>query len=321
MQPDYLHNHPEFKSLINIVAREKGISPAFVEKDYWIMHCLYGIQHLNLSFEVKGGTSLSKAYGLTERMSQDIDIRFEPLKDMVVKTGRNHNKPPHLESRKNFYDRLANILATNGIDGIVDIKRDYSYDDKQYRSGGIKLCYNSNVEQRQIQNILLEVGFDNVDPNNPVDITSWAYEYAVKIAEVNVIDNRAKKVDCYHPGYTFVEKLQAITKKYRQHKENGSPPIQDFVRHYYDVYCLLQSKTVQDFIRTDKYTAHKVERFKGADKNYIVISENEAFLLSKGENIYDAYEKAYQNTSQLYYGNQPPFETIMATIKCWVDRL
>lgn len=321
MQPDYLHNHPEFKSLIDIVAREKGISPIFVEKDYWIMHCLYGIQCLDLPFEVKGGTSLSKGYDLTERMSQDIDIHVEPPKDMDVKTGKNQNKAFHQESRKNFYDSLANIISTQGINGIVLTERDTSYDDEQYRSGGIKLCYNSNVEQRQIKNILLEVGFDNVSPNNPVDITSWAYEYAIPIEDVNVIDNRAKKVNCYHPGYTFVEKLQAITKKYRQHKEQGTPSIQDFVRHYYDVYCLLQSNTVQDFIGTDKYREHKEERFRGADRNSIVISENEAFLLSKGEKIYDAYEKAYQSTSQLYYGNQPPFEIIMTTIKCWVNRL
>jgi hypothetical protein len=43
MPLDYLHNHPEFEDLIRIVADEKGIDPALVEKDYWIMHCLYGL--------------------------------------------------------------------------------------------------------------------------------------------------------------------------------------------------------------------------------------------------------------------------------------
>ena len=44
MSPDYLHNHPQFRDLIRIVAREKSIDPTLVEKDYWIMHCLYGLQ-------------------------------------------------------------------------------------------------------------------------------------------------------------------------------------------------------------------------------------------------------------------------------------
>ena len=42
MSGDYLHNHSEFADLIRIVAREMSIAPALVEKDYWIMQCLYG---------------------------------------------------------------------------------------------------------------------------------------------------------------------------------------------------------------------------------------------------------------------------------------
>jgi len=59
MPTDYLHNHKQFPDLIRIVAEQKGIDPALVEKDYWIMHCLYGLQKLGLTFELKGGTSLS----------------------------------------------------------------------------------------------------------------------------------------------------------------------------------------------------------------------------------------------------------------------
>ena len=36
MAADYLHKHPQFPDLIRIVAEEKGIAPALVEKDYWI---------------------------------------------------------------------------------------------------------------------------------------------------------------------------------------------------------------------------------------------------------------------------------------------
>ena len=62
MSPDYLHNHPQFFDLIRIVGREKSINPILVEKDYWIMHCLYGLQRLGTTFELKGGTSLSKGF-------------------------------------------------------------------------------------------------------------------------------------------------------------------------------------------------------------------------------------------------------------------
>src|SRR4030081_4123786 len=98
MPADYLHNHPEFADLLRIVAQEKGIDPALIEKDYWIMHCLYGLQQLGLSFELKGGTSLSKGFQIIDRFSEDIDIRIDPPADRQVKTGPNQNKPAHVQS-------------------------------------------------------------------------------------------------------------------------------------------------------------------------------------------------------------------------------
>jgi predicted nucleotidyltransferase component of viral defense system len=73
MPADYLHNHPQFGELIRIVAEEKGIDPSLVEKGYWIMHCLYGLQQLKMKFELKGGTSLSKGHKIIGRFSEDID--------------------------------------------------------------------------------------------------------------------------------------------------------------------------------------------------------------------------------------------------------
>jgi predicted nucleotidyltransferase component of viral defense system len=75
---DLLHRRPNFSSLLRIVAVQMAIDPVLVEKDYWIMHCLYGLQRLGLAFELKGGTSLSKGYGLIHRFSEDIDIRIDP---------------------------------------------------------------------------------------------------------------------------------------------------------------------------------------------------------------------------------------------------
>jgi hypothetical protein len=42
MQIDYLHNHKGFPALLNIVSDEMGIQAGLVEKEYWIMHLLYG---------------------------------------------------------------------------------------------------------------------------------------------------------------------------------------------------------------------------------------------------------------------------------------
>jgi hypothetical protein len=57
------------------------------------MHSLYGLQKLGLTFELKGGTSLSKGFKIIDRFSEDIDIHIDPPADQNVKTGRNQDKP------------------------------------------------------------------------------------------------------------------------------------------------------------------------------------------------------------------------------------
>src|SRR6202521_895750 len=137
MSADFLHNHPEFPELIRIVAGQRGIDPTLVEKDYWIMHCLYGLQELGLAFELKGGTSLSKGFKIIDRFSEDIDIHIDPPANRNVKTSKNQDKPAHVKSRKDFYDWLANTKIK--IDGIDTVERDTAFDSEKLFSGGIRL--------------------------------------------------------------------------------------------------------------------------------------------------------------------------------------
>src|SRR5947209_13608176 len=102
MPRELLHNHPQFADLIRIVAQEKGIDPALIEKDYWIMHCLYGLQRLGLSFALKGGTSLSKGFQIIDRFSEDIDIRIEPPEGH----DRSEEHTSELQSRQYLVCRL-----------------------------------------------------------------------------------------------------------------------------------------------------------------------------------------------------------------------
>lgn len=278
MSADFLHNHPQFADLIRIVAEQKGIDPALVEKDYWIMHCLYGLQQLDLIFELKGGTSLSKGFQIINRFSEDIDIRIEPPNGRDVKTRSNQNKRAHIQSRRDFYDWLAKTICINGVE---KVERDTAFDNRTLMSGGIRLFYKTytRVLAGLRSGVLLELGFDDVTPNAKKDISSWLYDYAA--GKVDVIDNRAKGVACYDPGYTFVEKLQTVSTKFRLQQVKKDSPI-DFMRHYYDVDGLLQRPEVQAFIGTDAYKAHKTKRFRSGDNPNI--AENQAFVLTDPEN-------------------------------------
>jgi predicted nucleotidyltransferase component of viral defense system len=79
MPPDsFLYERSDFKAVVETVADSEKINdPALVEKDYWIMHAVFGLKQLGFAFELKGGTSLSKGFGVIHRFSEDIDIRIE----------------------------------------------------------------------------------------------------------------------------------------------------------------------------------------------------------------------------------------------------
>lgn len=314
---NYLHNHKEFNTLLRIVGAELSIEPGLIEKDYWIMHVLYGLKQQGYQFELKGGTSLSKGYGIIHRFSEDIDIHIKPPTEMEINENPNNNNPNNIQKRKNFYDRLAKEIE---IDGILSVTRDKEFDDlKQYRSGGIRLHYENRNEiiEGVKEGILLEVGFDTVTPNIPIKISSWAYEKAIQ-QKISIIDNRAIDIICYHPGYTFVEKLQTIATKFRQEQEEKVEK-QNLMRQYYDIYCLLKEEKVKTFIGTKEYKKHKIERFPNKDYE-IPIANNEAFLLNNPE-LRRRFTERYKKTAALYYKGQPNFNDILDEISKWVGNL
>jgi hypothetical protein len=292
--PDFLHERRDFDQLLAVVANERGLDPMLVEKDYWIMHCLWGLQAQGFQFELKGGTSLSKGFGVIHRFSEDIDIRIEPPDGMDVKTGRNQDKPAHVDSRRAYYDELA---ARIGIPGVDSVERDTQFDDDKMRSAGIRLIYASRTAALTgvKDGILLELGFD-------LDL---ARDRGIK-----VFDNRALAVPCYAPTYTFVEKLQTISTKFRRLGEAKAFP-GNFLRHYYDVYCLLGLEEVQAFMRESAYQERKAQRFRSGDEQ--VIARNPAFVLADPAQR-ELFAWEYRKTQALYYQGQPDFDALVARI-------
>lgn len=96
-----------------------------------------------------------------------------------------------------------------------------------YRSGGIRLLYNSLTEPITgiKSGILLEAGFDTVTPNKELTISSLALDYAQEREVPEIMNNRATAIACYHPWYTFVEKLQTIATKFRKEQEGAAKAV------------------------------------------------------------------------------------------------
>jgi len=326
MNKQFIHELPDAKDLFERVSAEKAsnenkmILPIIVEKDYWLMHCLWGLQQQGYQFELKGGTSLSRGYNLIDRFSEDIDIQIHSATGNLP-VSKNKNKIKHIKAREEFFDKLATEIKIPGL----AFKRDPAFDDDKFRSAGIRAEYSSHFEDEvayeSTENllkpgVLLEVGFDQTTPFTPCDITSWAYEKAFTI-ELNITDNRAFQVACYNPEYTFVEKLQTISTKYQIFLQDKTLPI-NFLRHYYDIYKLLDNERVIQFIGTNKYIAHKNLRFRSADEK--IIEKNDAFTIPDPE-IRQLFCDEFAKKSGMYFGNHPELDEILEKISQHLSKM
>lgn len=75
--PQFINlNTAEKNDLILQVSSHLNIAPILVEKDFWVSWLLNKIfkQEISKDITFKGGTSLSKCFGLISRFSEDLDL-------------------------------------------------------------------------------------------------------------------------------------------------------------------------------------------------------------------------------------------------------
>ncbi len=87
---------PEKALIIRETAARRGLLPVMVEKDFWVswtLAVLFAHPEFGAQLVFKGGTSLSKVFGVIERFSEDIDLSVSPAflgisEASFVRTGR-----------------------------------------------------------------------------------------------------------------------------------------------------------------------------------------------------------------------------------------
>ena len=99
---NWYKNHPEeWKEIIETVAREIGRTELMVEKDTVQSMFLSELSKAELPFVFKGGTSLSKAYNMIDRFSEDIDLSM--------------NRKPTESERKASKELIIQIAESLGM--------------------------------------------------------------------------------------------------------------------------------------------------------------------------------------------------------------
>lgn len=101
----------ERRILFRNTAQKMGLNEAIVEKDFWVCLTLDYLFHdceWKDAFTFRGGTSLSKCYGLIKRFSEDIDL----ILDWRV-LGYSANEPWEVRSntKQDHFNKEANTRA------------------------------------------------------------------------------------------------------------------------------------------------------------------------------------------------------------------
>lgn len=236
------HDHPEFEALLSIVSARRGVAAALVEKDYWVTHTLWALEEAGLQIRFKGGTSLSKGFGLIERFSEDLDIKIEAPGLPRVRSWTSEGVRA-TEDREGFFRALGERLDVPG----AEVAELTELRDRSSRNAVFAVRYASRASDALPEGVRpfvqLEVGSARVTPVEDRAISSWVHDHLAEESSAvaaGLTDNRPVAVPCVRPEVTLLEKVEAIARRYsRDPFEPAS-----FVRHYEDVTRILASDAV-----------------------------------------------------------------------------
>lgn len=227
MSDRLVHDPDAVAALSARVAARVGVPTAQVEKDFWVTEVLRGVaaaaNSLGVEVVFKGGTSLSKAFALIERFSEDVDI-------LVV-------LPP--QDSTGARDRVLKGLVAGAADATGIDAAPVPEATSKGSKRGARFHYRPDAETTLgglSAGVFLELGSRGGGlPATPLEVSSLLATHAVdEIA--GTVEAQAVTVRVLAPWRTLVEKLVLL---HTAHSNDKPAAAVRGARHFYDVHQLL----------------------------------------------------------------------------------
>ena len=315
-------NENDRKALFHNTAAKMGMTDAIIEKDFWVCYMLDYLFHRcawkdNIAF--KGGTSLSKAYGLIERFSEDIDLILDWR---VLGYGINEPWEERSNTKQDIFNKEANtraevflrdtFLPSVVADLTAELGENIScfIDDDDPQT--VKIAYpNSFADMSILQEIRLEIGaLAAWTPVKVADITPYAAQEYSRLFKQPSTD-----ILTVLPERTFWEKVTILHREAFRAEDRPFPS--RYSRHYYDLYRMMQTE-VKDKALADNDLLTRVVDFK--DKFYRCpwarydLAKRGTMCLMPPEYNLDKLRTDYEHMQNMLFGNKPSFDEIMDCI-------
>ena len=296
---------------------ESKIPPFAVEKDWWVVQVLATIFEMNVGKHLvfKGGTSLSKAWNLISRFSEDVDLAIEPKflgfeGDLKKKDITALRKAANQYISNTFYPELKQRMADKGF---ATVKWDIINTQESDQDPKIILMYYPNVIE--------SVGY--IQPKVQIEIGCRSLREPQKTAEFNTLIDEyypqasfampAIKVSTVVPERTFLEKIMLLHEEFS--KPTQAIRLERLSRHLYDVYQLSKTEIKQNALNdTELYETIVKHRY-----NFTRISKVD-YNLHQPQTInpippivvIKAWEADYNTMlSEMIYGDAPTFKELI----------
>lgn len=235
------------------------ISAQIVEKDYYVTQVLRAIA-TNFSSTVlfKGGTSLSKGWGLIQRFSEDVDLFLNPK---VF-------DPPLGESRiQKTLLKMRDLVGEQ--QGLTWLRNDSKVDKKSRGDVyGYKAHYEDNPNIHS--EVLMEAGIRSGNyPNEQISLDSYVAEFLRTRGLGNIAEDLEPfPMTLLHFRRTFVEKLYTIYSKVELMVSNNETSLGDNARHYYDLAQLARRPEVQTMLRSPEEMEEIIDDYYAVTKKH-----------------------------------------------------
>lgn len=312
-----VHDHPEFADLVRIVARDCGLSHGLVEKDYWVTHTLWALHDQGFEIWFKGGTSLSKGFGLIERFSEDLDLKIEPGAVAAVPRVDNWKSEGKIATaaRREYFQALAEAIAVPGAIVEPDLDRDPTA-----RSAEFRVVYRGHHHDDLAPVfkpfVLLEVGSARVSPFVARDLTSFVHDHLVELGEMaSFNDNRPRAVRCVHPLVTLLEKLDAIQR--RLPRDTTHPAT--FVRHFEDAARIIDAAPLLPALHGYASPLALAEDMLAQRQVAARATAADPAFTPSSSSRWDEVRRAHEAIAPMFWGPRITLDEACAAIRSWVE--
>lgn len=300
-----------------------GLPVQAVEKDWWVTMVLKAVFSSRFAehFVFKGGTSLSKAYHLIERFSEDIDLaidrKFLGFDGELSKTQiKKLRKASGTFIVTDFFNELKIQLKKSGIpDEEYKLVTNNEVDDTS-DPHTIELQYQSIVEQGDYlpQRVLIEIGSRSlIEPAESRLIKSIIgsvfpeHKFAIKPFDVSVVI----------PTRTFLEKIFLLHEEFL--KPNDKIRHLRMTRHLYDLERLMNHPYGKEALENKELFETIVEHRKKYTPlrgiSYDLHSPETLNIIPPDE-IISLWEQDYKTMREnMFYGESLDFDELVKRIK------